>query len=72
MAARDGRRDFLQTQNGTADGGPAEAASFIFGTVTELAQLARQHRLDMLGYLLDMALLEADDVMRRKAKHDKL
>ncbi len=65
MAAREGRSDFLQTNNGATDGGPAEAASFIAGAVAELAQLSRRHRLDMLGYLLDMAQLEATEVVRR-------
>ena len=72
MAASDSRSDFLQTRNGATDGGPVEAASFIFGTLTELSQLARRHRLDMLGYLLDMALLEADETVRQKTRHDKL
>ena len=31
---------------------------------TELAQLARRHGLEALGYLLDMARLEADNLTR--------
>jgi hypothetical protein len=31
---------------------------------TELAQLARRHGFDALGYLLDMARLEADNLRR--------
>jgi hypothetical protein len=31
---------------------------------TELAQLARRHGFDALGYLLDMARLEADNLTR--------
>jgi hypothetical protein len=31
----------------------------------ELAQLSRRHGHDMLGYLLDMAQLEADEIVRR-------
>jgi hypothetical protein len=46
------------------DGGPLEAASFIAETVQELAAVARRHRLDTLGYLLDMAQLEADELVR--------
>lgn len=65
MAAREGHRDFLQTDKAATDGGPAEAASFISGAVAELAQLSRRHKLNMLGYLLDMVQLEADEIVRR-------
>jgi hypothetical protein len=41
-----------------------EAAIYLAEAVAELAQLARQHRLDMLCYLLEMAQLEADEVVR--------
>ncbi len=71
MAARGGRSDFLQTENVATDGGPVEAASFISGAVAELAQLSRRHRLDMLGYLLDMAQLEANEIVRRGETPDK-
>ncbi|MBR2119866.1 MAG: hypothetical protein V4458_18395 [Pseudomonadota bacterium] len=66
MAARDSRSDFVQADSVARDGGPAEAAGFISGAVAELAQLSRRHRLDMLAHLLDMAQLEADDVVRRQ------
>jgi hypothetical protein len=43
----------------------ATAAADLIGTMaTELAQLARRHGLDALGYLLDMARLEADNLTR--------
>lgn len=48
------------------DGGPLEAASFIAETVLELAAVARRHRLDTLGFLLDMARLEADELVRSR------
>lgn len=66
MTARDSRRDFAPADSLARDGGAAEAASFISGAVAELAQLSRRHRLDMLAHLLDMAQLEADDVVRRQ------
>ncbi len=47
-----------------ADGGAAEAADYISGAVATLAEIARRHRLDVLGFLLDMARLEADEVAR--------
>ena len=49
MAARDSRRDLSPTGKTGADGGSLEAASFISETVAELTQLARRHKLDMLG-----------------------
>lgn len=72
MAAREGRSEFLQTDTTATDGGPAEAANFISGAVSELAQLARRHKLNTLGYLLDMAQLEADEISRRGLTHGKL
>lgn len=65
MAARDSRRDLPTTGKTGADGGPIEAASFISETVAGLTQLARRHKLDMLGYLLEMARLESDEIVRR-------
>lgn len=46
------------------DGGAAEAASFVAEAVADLALVARRHRLDHLGYLLDMARLEAEEFVR--------
>jgi hypothetical protein len=48
-------------------GGPvdrAAAASYVAELSTELANLARQHGLDALGYILDMARLEAENATR--------
>jgi hypothetical protein len=50
------------------DGGPDEAASYLEVAVGELAQLARRHRLDMLGYLLEMAYLEAREQVRLRQR----
>lgn len=47
------------------DGGPREAAFYIKSAIQELSMLARAQRLDMLGYLLDMAHLEAEEAARR-------
>lgn len=46
------------------DGGPDEAAHYLAGAIAELSQMAHRHRHDMLAYLLDMALLEAEEIMR--------
>jgi len=41
------------------------AADYIAAMVQELAKLARRNRLDTLGYILEMAWLEADQVAKR-------
>ena len=48
------------------DGGRLEAAHFIGDTLADLSRLAQRHRLDMLVYLLDMARLETDDLIRQQ------
>lgn len=51
----------------TRDGGPGEAAGFVADSVRELSLLARRHRLDTLAFLLDMAQMEADELVRALA-----
>lgn len=48
------------------EGDPLEAAGFVAEWVGHLAQVARRHRLETLGFLLDMALIEAEDVIRTR------
>ncbi len=67
MATREDRSDPPPHDDEPGDGGPAEAARFISESVHELAQLARRHNLDTLGHLLEMARLEADEIVRRVA-----
>jgi hypothetical protein len=50
------------------DGGPTEAASFVAEQLVDLAQVARRHQLDVLGFLLDMSLMEAEEIVRRRGK----
>jgi hypothetical protein len=50
------------------DGGPGEAAAFIGDTIADLAVLARRHGYQTLGFLLDMAQMEADDIVRLRHK----
>ena len=45
-------------------GDRAAAAEYVAGLTAELAALARQHGLDALGYILDMARLEAENSTR--------
>ena len=58
--------DELRGERG--EGGPDEAAAFIAETAAELVRLARRHRLDMLGHLLRMAELEAEEYLRLRGK----
>jgi hypothetical protein len=46
------------------DGGPDEAAHYIKGSLADLSRMARRHGHDLLAYLLDMAHLEADEILR--------
>jgi len=51
------------------EGGPEEAVAFIAETVAELVKLAERHRLEVLGHLLGMAQLEAEERLRTRSKH---
>jgi hypothetical protein len=66
MAASPPRKKRKPAARSARDGGPKEAAGFIAEQVVALAQLARSHKLDMLGFLLDMSLLEAKELVRGK------
>jgi hypothetical protein len=68
MAAPPGRDDLSPAANLVRDGGPGEAASFIAEQVAELARIARRHKHDTLGFLLDMALMEAQEIIRVRNK----
>lgn len=48
------------------EGDPLEAAGFVAEWVGHLSQIARRHRLETLGFLLNMALLEAEEVIRTR------
>jgi hypothetical protein len=49
---------------GAASETPYTAAAYVGAMVSELAEIARRNGLDMLGYILDMAKLEADEITR--------
>jgi hypothetical protein len=66
MVASPPRKKRKPAVKSARDGGPKEAASFIAEQVADLARLARRHQLNMLGFLLDMSLLEAKDIVRGK------
>jgi hypothetical protein len=42
----------------------ADAADYIAAMTANLAKMARNHNLDALGYILDMARLEAENATR--------
>jgi hypothetical protein len=50
------------------EGGPDEAAAFIAETAADLVRLAKSHQLEMLGHLLRMAELEAEEYLRLRGK----
>ena len=48
------------------------AADYVATLAADLAAIARQHRMDMLGYLLEMARLEAENEGRHSARRRTL
>lgn len=66
--ASSGRHRRSRTDEPSGEGGPDEASAFIAETAADLARLARRHRLDMLGFLLGMAQLEAEEHLRLRSK----
>jgi hypothetical protein len=68
MAASPPRKKRKPAAKSGRDGGPREAAGFIADATADLAQLARRHKLNVLGFLLDMSLMEANNIVRRRKK----
>jgi hypothetical protein len=68
MAAPPPRKKRKPAAKSARDGGPAEAASFVAEQLADLAQLARRHKLDVLGFLLEMSLMEAREIVRLGGK----
>ena len=46
----------------------AAAADYLAELSADLALLARRHGFDTLGYILEMARLEAEEVIRKKGR----
>jgi len=57
-------QDLNETDGQNGGSTPDEAARYIASLTDELAKLARRHGLDVLGHLLEMARLEADQATR--------
>ena len=68
MAAPPPRKKRKPAAKSARDGGPEEAASFIAEQLVDLARLARRHKLDLLGFVLDMGLMEAKKMVRLRGK----
>jgi hypothetical protein len=68
-ASRSGWEAVMQ-DTGKPSPGSREAAAYVAELTGDLARIARQHRLDALGYLLDMARLEAQHVGGTAAADD--
>jgi hypothetical protein len=66
--ANQGKERRSRTEELSGEGGPDEAAAFIAETAANLAGLARRHKLDMLGFLLGMTQLEAEEHLRLRSK----
>jgi hypothetical protein len=64
-----GRNRESPTDERGEEGGPDKAVAFIAETVAELVKLAERHRLELLGHLLGMAQLEAEERLRTRSKH---
>ena len=63
-----GRSRTSPTDQRGEEGGPDEAVAFIAETVAELVKLAERHRLEVLGHLLGMAQLEAEERLRTRSR----
>jgi hypothetical protein len=68
MAASPPRKKRKPAAKSAGDGGLKEAAGFIAEQLLDLARLARLHKLETLGYLLDMSLMEAKEIARLRGK----
>jgi hypothetical protein len=66
--AASGKEKRSPTDERGGEGGPDEAVAFIAETVVELVKLAKNHRLEVLGHLLGMAQLEAEEHLRTRSK----
>jgi len=68
MPARRDRSTDLRSEQRGEDGGAEEAAAFVAETLLNLTTICHRHRFETLGYLLDMARMEADGLVRTHRK----
>ena len=68
--AQRGAGTMAKRTNGSEASGRSAAAAYLAAITADLASIARSHRLDVLGYLLDMATVEAENVSRQADRHE--
>ena len=68
MPPRRNRSTEPEPEQPSGDCGAEEAAAFIAETLLNLTTICHRHRFETLGYLLDMARMEADGLMRTRQK----
>ncbi len=68
MAAPPPRKKRKPAAKSGRKGGRREAADFIAEQLTGLAWLARRHKLGLLGFVLDMGVMEAKKMARLQGK----
>ncbi len=56
--------------NGSEAADRGSVADYLAAITADLASIARGHGLDVLGYLLDMARVEAENVSRHADRHE--
>lgn len=62
------RSDQHQISTTRRDGGAVEAADYIAGSLADLALMARRHGHGTLGYLLDLAMMEAQEIAKQRGQ----
>lgn len=68
MPPRRDRSTEPESDRASEQGGAEEAAAFLAETLLNLTAICQRHRFDTLGYLLDMARMEADGLRRTHRK----
>ncbi|GAB1716031.1 MAG: hypothetical protein NTAFB05_10730 [Nitrobacter sp.] len=76
MKGRSERNEEVRARKSRMDepagkGDADEAARYLATAVADLGLIARRHGLDTLGYLLDMAQMEAEEIVRLRAARDR-
>jgi hypothetical protein len=56
----------VEIRQQTPSGGPLEAADYVASAAADLAVMAHRHGLNTLGFLLEMARMEAEEVGRQQ------
>ena len=71
MAVPPPRKKRKPAAKSTRDGRQREAADFIAEQLTGLAWLAHRHKLGLLGFVLDMGVMEAKKMVRLHGKQTR-